>query len=148
MDFVLDERLQRDCFFLGRLELSQLLLLNNAAVPWFILVPEVAVTELCDLDEHQHGVLMDESRRVAEFVRQTFAVDKLNVAAIGNVVSQLHLHVIGRRKDDYCWPNWSQTSINFLLAGKGSVPCNHSKLSRDSRSRFWAIVSPSGTLTR
>ena len=105
MDFVLDERLQRDCFFLGRLELSQLLLLNNAAVPWFILVPEVAVTELCDLDEQLHGVLMHESRRVAEFVRQTFAVDKLNVAAIGNVVSQLHLHVIGRRKDDYCWPN-------------------------------------------
>jgi diadenosine tetraphosphate (Ap4A) HIT family hydrolase len=105
MDFVLDERLQRDCFFLGRLELSQLLLLNNAAVPWFILVPEVAVTELCDLDEQQHSILLNESRRLAIFVRQTFAVDKLNVAAIGNVVSQLHLHVIGRRKDDYCWPD-------------------------------------------
>ena len=111
MKFVLDERLQRDCFFLGRLELSQLLLLNNAAVPWFILVPEVAVTELCDLDELQHTTLMNESRRLAEFIRQTFVIDKLNVAAIGNVVSQLHLHVIGRRKDDYCWPDvvWGTT---------------------------------------
>ena len=112
MDFVLDERLQRDCFVMGRLELSQLLLLNNAAVTWFILVPEVTVTELCDLDEQAHDVLMNESRRLAEFVRQTFAVDKLNVAAIGNVVSQLHLHVIGRRKDDYCWPDvvWGTTA--------------------------------------
>ena len=111
MDFVLDKRLQRDCFCLGRLELSQLLLLNNAAVPWFILVPEVAVTELCDLEELQYTTLMNESRRLAEFVRQTFAIDKLNVAAIGNVVSQLHLHVIGRRKDDYCWPDvvWGTT---------------------------------------
>ncbi|MDB4308256.1 HIT domain-containing protein [Gammaproteobacteria bacterium] len=111
MKFVLDERLQRDCFFLGRLELSQLLLLNNAAVPWFILVPEVAVTELCDLDELQHTTLMNESQRLAEFIRQTFVIDKLNVAAIGNVVSQLHLHVIGRRKDDYCWPDvvWGTT---------------------------------------
>ena len=111
MKFVLDERLQRDCFFLGRLESSQLLLLNNAAVPWFILVPEVAVTELCELDELQHTTLMNESRRLAGFVRQTFVIDKLNVAAIGNVVSQLHLHVIGRRKDDYCWPDvvWGTT---------------------------------------
>ena len=111
MDFVLDKRLQRDCFCLGRLELSQLLLLNNAAVPWFILVPEVAVTELCDLEELQYTTLMNESRRLAEFVRQTFVIDKLNVAAIGNVVSQLHLHVIGRRKDDYCWPDvvWGTT---------------------------------------
>jgi diadenosine tetraphosphate (Ap4A) HIT family hydrolase len=104
MAFVLDARLQRDCFVLGRLELSQLLLLNNAAVPWFILVPEVTVNELCDLDEQQHTLLMLETRQLAKFVRSQFPIDKLNIAAIGNVVAQLHMHVVGRRVNDYCWP--------------------------------------------
>ena len=102
--FSLDTRLQSDCFVLGKLGLSHLLLMNNALFSWFILVPETQVFEICDLEEHVQHVLLDEVNRLSGFIRQHFAVDKLNVAAIGNVVRQLHVHVIGRRQDDICWP--------------------------------------------
>ena len=104
MAFVLDSRLQEDCFVLGRLEFCQLLLMNNAALPWFILVPTTSVTEVCDLTNSEQTLLWEEVNRVAEFVRTNFQIDKLNIGAIGNVVSQLHVHVVGRREDDYCWP--------------------------------------------
>jgi diadenosine tetraphosphate (Ap4A) HIT family hydrolase len=110
MGFELDSRLQRDCISLGRLDLCQLLLMNNAALPWFILVPETAQIEFIDLSTDQQRLLWGEAARVADFVRTNFPVDKLNVGAIGNVVSQLHIHVVGRREDDYCWPDvvWGQ----------------------------------------
>jgi len=102
--FELDARLQQDCFRLGRLEFCHLLLLDNAAVPWFVLVPETAFTEICDLPIAQQHELLLETTAVANFVRETFVTNKLNVAAIGNIVRQLHVHVVGRRADDYCWP--------------------------------------------
>ncbi len=103
--FTLDARLREDCFVLGRLELCQLLLLNNSAVPWFVLVPECDVTEIWDLSAEGQQQLWAEVAQVAEFVRTSFATDKLNLGAIGNVVSQLHVHLMGRRKDDFCWPD-------------------------------------------
>jgi diadenosine tetraphosphate (Ap4A) HIT family hydrolase len=102
--FELDARLQQDCFRLGRLEFCHLLLLDNAAVPWFVLVPETGISEICDLQIAQQHVLLQETTAVANFVRQSFVTDKLNIAAIGNIVRQLHVHVVGRRADDYCWP--------------------------------------------
>lgn len=102
--FELDARLQQDCFAIGRLKFCHLLLLDNAAVPWFILVPETAVTEVCDLDMSQQYVLIEEINAVANFLRAAFTIDKLNVAAIGNIVRQLHVHIVGRRAGDYCWP--------------------------------------------
>jgi len=102
--FELDARLQQDCFRLGRLEFCQVLLLDNAAVPWFVLVPETGVAEICDLPVAQQQQLLRETSAVANFVRQTFVTEKLNIAAIGNIVRQLHVHVVGRRAGDYCWP--------------------------------------------
>jgi diadenosine tetraphosphate (Ap4A) HIT family hydrolase len=102
--FELDARLQQDCFRLGRLEFCHLLLLDNAAVPWFVLVPETEATEICDLQIAQQHVLLQETTAIANLVRQCFVIDKLNVAAIGNIVRQLHVHVVGRRAGDYCWP--------------------------------------------
>ncbi len=104
-NFELDARLRHDCFVLGKLEFCHLLLLNCAAVPWFVLVPETDTTEIIDLDEAERLLLRAETDRVAEFVRANFTVDKLNIAAIGNVVSQLHVHVVGRHRNDYCWPD-------------------------------------------
>jgi len=97
---------------LGRMELCHLLLMNNASLPWFILVPETAATEVFDLTSTERAMLWDEVDRLAEYVRTQYPIDKLNVAAIGNVVSQLHVHIVGRRKDDYCWPGvvWGQPS--------------------------------------
>jgi len=103
-DFRLDPRLARDCFVLGDLGSSLLLLLNNALVPWFIVVPRVAVSELHDLEAAHREALLAQVDAVSRFVKGAFPVDKLNVAAIGNVVSQLHVHVVGRRRDDFCWP--------------------------------------------
>lgn len=103
-DFTLDPRLQNDCHILGKMGLSHLLLMNNSLFPWFILVPETQVVELCDLDPDSDRVLHEEINRLSCFVKDHFPIDKLNVAAIGNVVRQLHIHVIGRRTDDPCWP--------------------------------------------
>jgi diadenosine tetraphosphate (Ap4A) HIT family hydrolase len=104
MEFTLDERLQNDCVVLGDLPLSRLLLMNNALVPWFILVPKVSVIEIIDLTEHQQEALNKETNALARFVRENFSVEKMNVASIGNVVSQMHIHVVGRHSSDFCWP--------------------------------------------
>jgi diadenosine tetraphosphate (Ap4A) HIT family hydrolase len=103
-DFRLDPQLARDCFVLGDLGASLLLLLDNALVPWFVVVPRVAVSEVCDLEAAQQAELLAQVNAVARFVQGAFPVDKLNVAAIGNIVRQLHVHVVGRRRDDFCWP--------------------------------------------
>ncbi len=101
---MISPQLQNDCFSLGMLGDNQLLLLNNALVPWFILVPHTDVTELFELDDETRLGLVRDSDTLAGFVKQVFNCDKINVASIGNVVSQLHLHVIGRRHNDFCWP--------------------------------------------
>jgi len=103
-EFVLDERLQRDCIELGRLRLSRLLLHRNAGVAWFILVPETEVTELVDMETEEQQQLLAEINLVSAFVHDHFAVSKLNVASIGNIVAQMHVHIIGRNEQDYCWP--------------------------------------------
>jgi diadenosine tetraphosphate (Ap4A) HIT family hydrolase len=112
MPFTLDEQLQKDCFVLGRMEFSRVLLMNNASVPWFVLVPNTQETEIFDLPSPERAMLWDEVDRMAEYLRRDPAIDKLNVAAIGNVVSQLHVHIVGRRQDDYCWPDvvWGRPS--------------------------------------
>ena len=109
--FKLDPRLAADCIVLDRLNESHLLLMNNALLPWFILVPETKMTELTELSREAQASLLEEINLVGNFVKQYFPVSKLNIAAIGNIVSQLHVHVIGRSPDDFCWPGvvWGRT---------------------------------------
>lgn len=99
-------RLLEDCHVLGQLELCSVLLHRNSSVPWFILVPDVAaeLIELHQLDPEARRRLDAELDLVAKFTTARFDVAKLNVAAIGNIVPQLHVHIIGRRPDDPCWP--------------------------------------------
>jgi diadenosine tetraphosphate (Ap4A) HIT family hydrolase len=102
--FQLDSQLQKDCIVLGELEHCLLLLMNNALLPWFILVPKTDKTELYELaDEVQAGV-WSEINATSKFVKDEFCIDKLNIAAIGNLVQQLHIHIIGRQYEDFCWP--------------------------------------------
>ncbi|GAB6097382.1 HIT family protein [Desulfatiferula olefinivorans] len=103
-DISLDPRLRADCFVLGRLSAGHLLLMNNRLFPWLILVPETEKTELYELDEVVLTLLVADINRISRLLKSAFPVDKLNVAAIGNVVSQLHIHVIGRSTTDPCWP--------------------------------------------
>lgn len=104
-NFKLDKRLENDCFILGELTCSLLLLMNNSLVPWFILVPRVTKHELYELEKDTQIKILEEINLVSKFVKKEFSVEKLNVAAIGNIVKQLHIHIIGRESSDFCWPN-------------------------------------------
>jgi diadenosine tetraphosphate (Ap4A) HIT family hydrolase len=95
--FEIHPQLLHDCHRLGQLRLCHVLLHKNAAVPWLILVPETASSgDLLDLPGHVRNAAMDEAAIVARFIKNEFAVSKINFAAIGNIVPQLHLHVVGR----------------------------------------------------
>jgi diadenosine tetraphosphate (Ap4A) HIT family hydrolase len=102
--FPLDERLAQDCYLLADLKLCRLLLMNNALLPWFILVPAVEVVELHELSTAQQHQLLEEINLISRFVQQHFTADKLNVAAIGNIVRQMHIHIVARKRNDICWP--------------------------------------------
>lgn len=103
--FVMDPRLQEDTFVLGDFPLSRLLLSKDANYPWFILVPRRAdISELFQLDDKDQRQLWNETTALAETLKDSFAADKMNVATLGNVVSQLHMHVIVRRRNDPAWP--------------------------------------------
>ncbi len=96
-DFDIPPRLRADCHSLGRYALCHLLLHRNAAVPWFILVPETDLPDLLDLPPAERDAAVAESAAVAAFVKDTLGWPKVNFGAIGNLVPQLHLHVVGRR---------------------------------------------------
>lgn len=103
--FELHPRLQHDCIVIGRFELCQLLLMNDQNYPWFILVPERAgLREYYQLSQTDRGLLMDESCYLAEKLALLYQADKINIAAIGNLVPQLHLHHIVRYQTDAAWP--------------------------------------------
>jgi diadenosine tetraphosphate (Ap4A) HIT family hydrolase len=103
--FALDPRLAQDTVLLGDFPLCHLLLMNDAQYPWFILVPRREdVSELFQLDTSDQLSLWQETTALAEVLKDLFSADKLNVATLGNMVSQLHMHVIVRRRDDAAWP--------------------------------------------
>jgi diadenosine tetraphosphate (Ap4A) HIT family hydrolase len=102
--FSLDPRLAADCIVLGEMPLSRLLLLNNSLFPWFILVPRRNAVELFELESADQLILLEEINLLSRFVKGHFGSEKLNVAAIGNIVSQMHIHVVGRKTTDCCWP--------------------------------------------
>lgn len=103
--FEIDKRLATDNFILGEFETSIVLLMNNKVAPWFVLVPKVEnVYELYELDAGIQARLLNEINTLSTFIKDHFTVDKLNVAAIGNIVKQLHIHVVARTESDYCWP--------------------------------------------
>ncbi|MDC9720458.1 MAG: HIT family protein [Gammaproteobacteria bacterium] len=113
--FKLDSRLESDCEWVVDLALCRLLLMNNASVPWLILVPKIqGATELTHLPIDQQHQVLKEINKVAAIVTKRYNPHKLNIGALGNLVSQLHIHVIGRFTHDPAWPNpvWGQLSPN------------------------------------
>ena len=103
--FDLDARLANDCIIMGKLDLSLLLLMNNSLVPWFILVPDTTITELTALPQVNQAAILKEVNLISIFMKENFDISKLNIASIGNIVNQLHIHIVGRDPSDYCWPN-------------------------------------------
>lgn len=103
--FSLHPRLEADCFNMGDFPLSRLLLMNDARYPWFILVPRRDdIQEIFQLDDEEQLQLQRESSLLGKHLMERFGGDKLNIAALGNLVSQLHIHHIVRYLDDAAWP--------------------------------------------
>ena len=97
-------RLLADCHYLGALPACDVLLNRNALVPWFILVPETQLNDVLDLPQEQGRVVLCECAAVSAFIKRELGWSKVNFAGLGNVVPQMHLHVVGRSDSDACWP--------------------------------------------
>jgi diadenosine tetraphosphate (Ap4A) HIT family hydrolase len=105
MSFALDERLARDTFAVGDMALARVLLMNDTRWPWLILVPRrKGVVELTDLDAADRTQLTEEAALAAGFLKAHAGADKINVGALGNIVRQLHLHIVARSVGDPVWP--------------------------------------------
>jgi diadenosine tetraphosphate (Ap4A) HIT family hydrolase len=104
-DFLLHPRLEADTAFVADWPLSTVLLMNDARYPWLILVPRrVVMTEIHQLAPADRALLMEEVTRASLILRAMPGVEKINVGALGNMVAQLHVHVIGRQPGDPAWP--------------------------------------------
>ena len=105
MSFELHPQLAADCFVIGDLPLCRLLMLNDTRYPWFILVPRRAeIREIHHLEIADQQQFWAESNQLSHIIEALFTPDKLNVAALGNKVSQLHIHHIARYQSDDAWP--------------------------------------------
>ncbi|CAI8716570.1 HIT domain-containing protein [Pseudomonas marginalis] len=105
MVFALDQRLQQDTLVIGDFPLCRLLLSDDSNYPWFILVPRInGISEVFQLDVADQQILWKETTLLAQLLNEGLGADKMNIGALGNVVSQLHVHVIVRKRDDAAWP--------------------------------------------
>lgn len=104
-EFAPDPRIAGDSHAVAELPLCHVRLIDDARYPWLVLLPRRAgLVEFTDLDAPDRAALMEEAVRAAEALKSAFPCDKLNIAALGNVVAQLHVHVIARTRDDAAWP--------------------------------------------
>jgi len=131
--FELDPRLAHDTVFIADWPLCRVLLMDDARFPWLVLVPRrVGLVELDDLDETDNTRLVHEIRRAMKTLRGVIECDKINVGALGNIVRQLHVHVVARREGDAAWPGpvwghgpaqrYTQEARDGLIARLRSAP--------------------------
>ena len=115
--FTVDPVIEQNSVFIANLGLSTVFLKNDKENPWFILVPrKTGAIELVDLSHEEQTMLMEEISIVSEFLKSHYQPHKLNVGSLGNIVQQLHIHVIARYPTDRAWPGpiWgSPTTIEF-----------------------------------
>ena len=105
-DWVLDQKLADDSIFVADWPLSQLRLINDSRFPWLVIVPRVSnIEEIFQLSSDDQRRLLQESSHLAKTLSDLFKADKMNVAALGNVVRQLHIHHIVRYVGDCCYPS-------------------------------------------
>lgn len=116
MLFSIDERLEKGKFFIANLSLCRVFLHDDSRFPWLVLVPCLSnIQEIYQLDLEQQHILVEEISLVSKILQSYVNADKINIAAFGNIVPQLHIHVIARFKTDLAWPD-------PVIGLKGSVP--------------------------
>jgi diadenosine tetraphosphate (Ap4A) HIT family hydrolase len=124
-DFVVHERLAADTVFVTNWPLSRLLLMNDARFPWLVLVPRrLDVTELFQLSQKERQELMEEVAQASKNLKTITGAAKMNVGALGNLVPQLHLHIVARNPDDAAWPGpvWGHgRSVAYEAAARDTL---------------------------
>jgi len=118
MNFIVDPRISSTCFILDDWPVSRVFLKNNANYPWLILVPRhMNIRDIDELPQTVQHMLMHEITALSSLVKTYFKPDKLNVGTLGNIVSQLHIHVVARFTTDALWPHgiWqaAQTTMPY-----------------------------------
>lgn len=104
-DFALDPRLAADSAFIADGPLSQVRLIDDTRFPWLVLVPRInGISEWLELDGGQQRLLLAEINQAGQLIRAQPGVQKLNIGALGNIVRQLHVHLVGRHEGDAAWP--------------------------------------------
>lgn len=114
--FSVDMQLVKDSHILGEMGLSMVLLMDNMHYPWLILVPKKQdISEIAELSVNERATLIEEIADISDVMKRIYWPDKLNVAALGNQVSQLHVHIIARFKTDDVWPEpvWGKQSKRY-----------------------------------
>jgi len=105
MSFTLHPRLEADTRFVADLPLCRVQLMTDARFPWLILIPRrTSLRELTDIHPEDRGIAFDDIERASEALRRLYTPTRINVAAIGNIVTQLHIHVVARLTTDAVWP--------------------------------------------
>ncbi|MBA2709378.1 MAG: HIT domain-containing protein [Tatlockia sp.] len=106
MVFKVDERIENSCIYITNSELSSLYFKKDASYPWLILVPRIVdITEIYQLAAAERQILIEEIALFSQMMKEYFNPHKLNIGALGNVVSQLHIHIVARFKEDKAWPH-------------------------------------------
>ena len=128
-DFILDSRLAADSVFIADGPLSQVRLMDDARFPWLVLVPRVPeASEWLELDGAQQRLLLAEINQAGHLIRMEPGTEKLNIGALGNIVRQLHVHLVGRHAGDPAWPG--------PVWGSGAAQ-RYPQASLESRVAYW-----------
>jgi diadenosine tetraphosphate (Ap4A) HIT family hydrolase len=123
-EFELNPQIAADTLAVAELELCTVRLMRDANYCWLLLVPRIAyTTEIVDLSAEHRQMLMEDIVKAGAALRQTCPCDKLNIATLGNVVAQIHVHVIARRHDDAAWPKpvWGAVPAKAYAEGAGEA---------------------------
>lgn len=122
--FQLHPQLEKDSFLIRETSLCEIRLINNALFPWVILVPKHnEIKEFLDLSPQDQQTLWQDITHISKKMQQHYNPDKLNVAMLGNMVPQLHIHIIARFKEDTAWPNpiWGNDSKPYTKKEKNNI---------------------------
>ena len=120
--FQIDSKLKQDTYFVSDLGLCTLLIMNDSNYPWFILVPRrFNIREIYQLSNEDRFQLDYETNLISETLASYYKADKMNIAALGNIVSQLHIHIVVRKKTDLLWPETIWGKKSPLFYGKEDI---------------------------